>query len=44
MKRTGSENLSQTEAELKRGGIRATAGPRLGWTNPTQNGNFKYAS
>ncbi|XP_054713299.1 liprin-beta-2-like isoform X2 [Uloborus diversus] len=32
VKRTGSENLSPSEAEFKRGGIRATAGPRLGWS------------
>ncbi|XP_055947811.1 liprin-beta-2-like isoform X2 [Argiope bruennichi] len=32
VKRTGSENLNSSAAELKRGGIRATAGPRLGWS------------
>lgn len=31
-KRSGSQNLDRFEGELKRGGIRATAGPRLGWT------------
>ncbi|GIY39552.1 liprin-beta-1 [Caerostris darwini] len=32
VKRSGSESLNSTAAELKRGGIRATAGPRLGWS------------
>ncbi|XP_035208987.1 liprin-beta-2-like isoform X2 [Stegodyphus dumicola] len=32
VKRSGSESLNSSEAEFKRGGIRATAGPRLGWT------------
>ncbi|XP_033606375.1 uncharacterized protein LOC111861588 isoform X4 [Cryptotermes secundus] len=35
MKRSGSGNLDDLpgEGEFSRGGIRATAGPRLGWTN-----------
>lgn len=37
LKRTGSENLDATEAEFKRGGLRATAGPRLGWAREVKN-------
>ncbi|XP_069695490.1 liprin-beta-2 isoform X7 [Periplaneta americana] len=35
MKRSGSGNLDDLpgEGEFRRGGVRATAGPRLGWTN-----------
>jgi hypothetical protein len=35
MKRSGSGNLDDLpgEGEFSRGGVRATAGPRLGWTN-----------
>ena len=34
MKRSGSGNLDDLpgEGEFRRGGVRATAGPRLGWT------------
>jgi hypothetical protein len=34
MKRSGSGNLDDLpgEGEFTRGGVRATAGPRLGWT------------
>ncbi|XP_021923710.1 liprin-beta-1 isoform X16 [Zootermopsis nevadensis] len=35
VKRSGSGNLDDVpgEGEFRRGGVRATAGPRLGWTN-----------
>ena len=35
MKRSGSGNLDDLpgEGEFRRGGVRATAGPRLGWTS-----------
>lgn len=35
MKRSGSGNLDDLpgEGEFHRGGVRATAGPRLGWTS-----------
>ncbi|PSN55690.1 hypothetical protein C0J52_03196 [Blattella germanica] len=35
MKRSGSGNLDDLpgEGDFRRGGVRATAGPRLGWTN-----------
>ncbi|XP_015918547.1 liprin-beta-2 isoform X3 [Parasteatoda tepidariorum] len=31
-KKSGSQNIDRLEGDFKRGGIRATAGPRLGWT------------
>ncbi|KAG8202025.1 hypothetical protein JTE90_010396 [Oedothorax gibbosus] len=31
-KKSGSQNLDRFDSDFKRGGIRATAGPRLGWT------------
>lgn len=36
MKRSGSGNLEDLpgEGEFRRGGVRATAGPRLGWNEP----------
>ncbi|KAG8196341.1 hypothetical protein JTE90_013825 [Oedothorax gibbosus] len=37
VKRSGSDSISNSNAELKRGGIRATAGPRLGWTEELKN-------
>lgn len=41
LKRTGSQSLDVQEGELKRGGIRATAGPRLGWSADTRtSGNI----
>lgn len=43
VKRSGSENLNSSAAELKRGGIRATAGPRLGWSEDmkVKRGSFR---
>lgn len=35
-KRTGSQNIDRLE-DFKRGGIRATAGPRLGWSRDLKN-------
>ncbi|GBO02014.1 Liprin-beta-1 [Araneus ventricosus] len=45
VKRTGSENLNSSAAELKRGGIRATAGPRLGWSEDlkVKRGSFRVS-
>ncbi|CAL1291477.1 unnamed protein product [Larinioides sclopetarius] len=45
VKRTGSENLNSSAAELKRGGIRATAGPRLGWSEDlkAKRGSFRVS-
>ncbi|XP_054266293.1 liprin-beta-1-like [Macrosteles quadrilineatus] len=39
MKRSGSGNLDDLplEGEFRRGGVRATAGARLGWTSPPQD-------
>ncbi|GIY10783.1 liprin-beta-1 [Caerostris extrusa] len=31
-KKSGSQNLDRIDGDFKRGGIRATAGPRLGWS------------
>ncbi|GFT12142.1 liprin-beta-1 [Nephila pilipes] len=31
-KKSGSQNIDRVEGDFKRGGIRATAGPRLGWS------------
>ncbi|XP_015930223.2 liprin-beta-2 [Parasteatoda tepidariorum] len=42
VRRSGSENLNSSAAELKRGGIRATAGPRLGWSEKPMFGNNSF--
>ncbi|GFY71087.1 liprin-beta-1 [Trichonephila inaurata madagascariensis] len=31
-KKSGSQNIDRIDGDLKRGGIRSTAGPRLGWS------------
>ncbi|XP_054709739.1 liprin-beta-1-like isoform X4 [Uloborus diversus] len=35
-KRSGSQNIDKVEDNFRRGGIRATAGPRLGWSRDIQ--------
>lgn len=39
MKRSGSGNLDElpSDGEFRRGGVRATAGGRLGWTTSPQH-------
>lgn len=38
LKRSNSQDLDENQEEFKRGGTRATAGPRLGWSR-----DFKYS-
>lgn len=40
---SSSDDLDESpNAEFKRGGVRATAGPRLGWSHDLQRRNNKY--
>ncbi|XP_035207837.1 liprin-beta-1-like isoform X2 [Stegodyphus dumicola] len=36
-KRSGSQNIDRIDGDFKRGGVRATAGPRLGWSRDLPN-------
>ncbi|KFM82937.1 Liprin-beta-1, partial [Stegodyphus mimosarum] len=36
-KRSGSQNIDRVDGDFKRGGVRATAGPRLGWSRDLPN-------
>lgn len=39
---TSSDLDESPESEFRRGGVRATAGPRLGWSRDLQRSNNKY--
>lgn len=39
---TSSDLDDSPESEFRRGGVRATAGPRLGWSRDLQRSNNKY--